>query len=232
MMYKNETLKKFVAKAREQMFDAMKDPEKLHVRFSYGNRKIGRCLNISLLPILTCSNCHECKHYCYDIKADLLYTNAMNARVINTAIARSDMDRYFAEISQKMDRRRVNKFMRFHVAGDILNMAYFEKMVEIARKHADFTIWTYTKNYRVVNEWIDANGCLPKNLVVMFSKWDGMPMENPHNQPVFYCKLASGNKDTTEQEFAKMFKCPGNCDICKENHCGCIAGQTTYADEH
>ena len=76
------------------------------------------------------------------------------------------------------------------------------------------------------------NPAIPDNLHIMFSKWDGLPMSNPYKFPVFACRLKNGNVDTSDDWFAKTFKCPGNCDICKEKKCGCIGGRDTYADEH
>lgn len=82
--------------------------------------------------------------------------------------------------------------------------------------------------YHIVNTWCDANGrdAVPANLKIMFSEWRGMPMVNPYNFP----------------EFRVVFKadavkpvghyCPGNCDVCKAAGRGCVAGETTYCNEH
>lgn len=200
---------------------------------SKGNRKIGRVMNVSLPPVLACSNCSECKHFCYDIKACLQYPDTViNARMRNYVILMNDRERYFREIDNAMTRRRKNKFFRWHVAGDIIDADYFAHMVEIARRHPDFVCWTYTKVYHIVNEWIHDNGPLPENLHVMFSEWDGMEMDNPYNMPVFTCKLKAGNKNHPVEYFNGLHKCPGNCDICKAAGRGCVVGETTYADEH
>ena len=79
---------------------------------STGNRKIGRVLNVSLPPVLTCANCSECKYLCYDIKACLQYANVVDARARNLAILRADRDEYFRRIDDKLSRRRTNKFFR------------------------------------------------------------------------------------------------------------------------
>ena len=86
--------------------------------------------------------------------------------------------------------------------------------------------------YSIVNEYIRDNGPLPSNFHVMFSEWDGLKMDNPYNMPVFTCKLKAGNKDRSAESFESMYKCPGNCDICKASGRGCIAGENTFADEH
>lgn len=205
---------------------------------SNGNRKIGKVMNVSLPPILTCANCKECKYFCYDIKACLQYPNTViNARVRNLVILQHDINDYFSRIRTKLSRRRTNKYFRWHVAGDIVNQAYFENMVSIAKDFPEFVFWTYTKNYGVVNAYVAANGnskekAIPTNFHIMFSEWDGMSLINPYGFPIFTCKLKAGNKNHKPEFFNSLYKCPGNCDLCKAAKLGCIGGMDTYADEH
>ena len=207
-MYSNESIKKMC--------------------ISSGNRKIGRVMNVSLPPVLTCANCKECMHICYDIKACLQYPQTViNARMRNYILLLKDRDEYFRRVDEKMRRRRTNKFFRWHVAGDIIDLDYFVRMVENARNHPDFTIWTYTKNYSVVNEYCDIYGVesIPSNLHIMFSEWRGLPMINPYHFPEFRVVFK-------DEEKPSGFYCPGNCDICKACKRGCIGGETTYCNEH
>ena len=233
-MYTNESIKKMIRLMKEtKAILDKKNIDDVKMCISKGNRKIGRVMNVSLPPVMACSNCSECKHYCYDIKACLQHPNTViDARMRNYVVMLKNRKRYFEEIDKAMSRRRTNKFFRWHVAGDIIDADYFDNMVQIARRHPDFVCWTYTKVYHIVNEWIAANGPLPENLHIMFSEWDGMPMDNPYNIPIFTCKLKAGNKNRSEESFYSMHKCPGNCDICKATGRGCIAGENTYADEH
>ncbi len=236
-MYKPETIKKVIDNAvkltamyREKGLGAVK------ISISKGNRKIGRVLNVSLMPVMTCGNCKHCKEICYDIKACIQYKNVIDARVRNTILARHDRERYFAEIRKACKHRKKNLFFRWHVAGEILDAEYFEEMVHIAREFPKFRFWTYTKMYEIVNAWCDKNGKenLPSNLSIMFSEWkvqleDGsyivVPFPNPYNFPVFAVRFKG-------EEAPKMHKCPGNCDICKETGRGCPYGESSYADEH
>ena len=194
---------------------------------SEGNSKIGRVLNVSLMPVMTCGNCKECMFYCYDIKACAQYPqNVIDARMRNTVLMQRDRDEYFARIDAKLIKRRKNKFFRWHVAGDIVDYNYFDRMVEMAIAHPDFTFWTYTKMYHIVNQWLDNNGVLPSNLHVMFSEWRGMPMDNPHGMPEFRVVFKSDIEKPTG------YYCPGNCDVCKATKRGCLVGETTYCNEH
>ena len=233
-MYSKATLDKYVNSVISYHRDHS-DTEIMEkgVCISKGNRKIGRVMNVSTLPLFDCGNCSHCSKYCYDIKAAIFHSNSvLPARIRNSALVELDRDRYFSEIDAACTRRRVNKFFRWHVAGDIKDADYFERMIDIARKHPDFVFWTYTKMFHIVNAWISENGPIPENMHIMFSLWDGMKTPNPYNMPVFACRLKDGNKDITDQEFQSMYKCPGNCDICKAAGRGCVAGESAYADEH
>lgn len=235
-MYKDST----IASAIRQMHQERKRLEiqdVAHVKMciSSGNRKIGRVMNVSLPPIMTCHNCHECKYYCYDIKACIQYPNTViNARMRNLVILEKDAAAYFNRIREKIRRRRKNLYFRWHVSGDIPNMAYFLEMVSIAREFPKMTFWTYTKYYDLVNEYCRNYGkdSIPENFTIMFSEWDGMPLDNPFGFPVFSCKLKDGNKNHKPEYFDSLYKCPGNCDMCKDNKLGCIGGMDTYCDEH
>jgi len=185
------------------------------------------------MPIITCGNCRECKYFCYDVKACLQYPDTViDARMRNTVILERNRDEYFSRIEKAISRRRKNKFFRWHVAGDIVDIDYLIRMIEIAKRHPEFTFWTYTKMYWIVNTYCDKCGkeSIPENLHIMFSKWDGLKMNNPYRFPVFAVKMKNGNIDYIP--FNEYFKCPGNCDICKESNRGCVAGENTYNDEH
>lgn len=229
-MYTNESINKAMTLARARAAELSEVPvNDIPLCISQGNRKIGRVMNVSLMPVMTCGNCKECKYLCYDIKACLQYPNTViDARMRNTVIMRRDRNEYFRRIDAACSRRRKNKFFRWHVAGDIVDIDYFDNMVQIARNHPDFIFWTYTKMYHIVNAWCDANGrdAVPVNLKIMFSEWRGMPMVNPYNFPEFRVVFKSDAVKPVGHY------CPGNCDVCKAAGRGCVAGETTYCNEH
>ena len=235
MPFAKESIKKVVTVMNEKKEVYSDIPaEKIKMCISNGNRKIGRVMNVSLPPIITCANCKECKYLCYDIKACLQYPETViDARVRNYSILIKNRDEFFSRIDKKMKSRRKNKYFRWHVAGDIVDIDYFNRMIEIAKAHPDFTIWTYTKNYTVVNEWVKAHGgnknAIPKNFSIMFSEWRGMEMINPYNFPEFRVVFKN---DKDKPDPTKNHYCPGNCDICKKSGRGCVAHETTYCNEH
>ena len=228
MHYKIETIRALMARMRAllAMYLTMRAAD-IRMCISAGNRKIGRVMNVSLPPIVSCANCSGCAGICYDIKACLQYASCMDARIRNYAILKLDRDDYFSRIDAAMNRRRTNKYFRWHVAGDIVDIDYFSRMVENARRHPDFVIWTYTKNYKVVNQYVAEHGrdAIPANLSIMFSEWRGMPMDNPYGFPVFSVVFK-------DEEKPRGFYCPGNCDICKASGRGCVVGESVYCMEH
>ena len=141
-MYSKESLQKvlkLMADAEKMLRDIPANDIKLCI--SAGNRKIGRVMNVSLPPIKSRPNCSKCKWLCYDVKACLQYPNTViDARMRNYVILKKDRDAYFARIDAAMNRRRLNKYFRWHVAGEIVDIDYFDRMIKNAIDHPDFTI--------------------------------------------------------------------------------------------
>lgn len=221
--------KKAVELIRAYVADYMSAPlDSLHVSITKGNRKIGRVLNVSLPPVITCCNCSGCLKLCYDIKAVLQYPEVRKARARNYVILMRDRQKYFDEIIETIKRRQKNKYFRWHVSGDIVDVDYFNNMVKIARMFPKFRFWTYTKAYVYVNKWCDINGKenIPDNLTIMFSEWKGMPINNPYRFPEFRVWFHD------EKKPARVHWCPGNCELCLNSKTGCPYGQTTYCEEH
>lgn len=232
--YTDET----IAKVRGMLADAIAEYRGLiragqhfNICISKGNRKIGRVMNVSIAPLLTCKNCKGCQHFCYDIKAVLLYGNVLQARAKNTALLWENRDEYFRQIEDAISRRRLHKFFRWHVAGEIPDIDYLNRMIEIARRHPDFTLWTYTKMYGIVNNWCKQHGkeSIPANMHIMFSEWRGMPIINPYGFPEFRVVFPD---DVTKPDPRKVHYCPGSCDVCIKAGRGCVAGETTYCFLH
>lgn len=230
-MYTREAIEKAVKGLQTEIasFDKeWKEGAKIDVVISSGNNKIGHTLNVSLPPVLTCGNCSGCMHYCYDIKACLQYTNVRKARAKNLVVLKNDFRKYFDDIEKALNKRRKNKFFRWHVSGDIPSIEYFREMVRIAIMHEDFRFWTYTKRYDIVNEYIRKYGreAIPENLSVMFSEWQGMPMYNPYGFPEFRVVMKGQEKPTGVKW------CCGNCNACIKACSHCVKGETVYCMEH
>ncbi len=229
MKHSVQSIKKALDNLREAMdeYRALSFVD-LRLHISKGNRKIGMVHNFSMAPGITCANCSGCLAYCYDIKAVLQYKNVVKARAENTVLMQLYRGATFDAIDKYISAQKAHKYFRWHVSGDILDVDYFDSMVRIARNHPDWIFWTYTKNYRAVNAWLDANtkDALPANLSVMFSVWNGMPCPNPHDMPTFTC-IQEGMTPAPD-----LWKCPGNCDACLRSGHGCPFRESSYVHEH
>ena len=73
-MYSKETIKK-VAFNYHSYMELIKSGLIIpRVHISKGNRKIGRVLNVSTVPIMDCKNCKECKNICYAVNSYIMHT--------------------------------------------------------------------------------------------------------------------------------------------------------------
>lgn len=230
--YSAETLRKFKKECDSLIEYYMTEPlENLTVCVSDGNKKIGYSKNVSTLPVYSCRHlCGKCVKWCYDIKACLQYKNVIHARVKNFVIFKRSREKFFADIAKELSRVRVHKYFRYHVGGEIIDIDELYRLVQLAKQFPNFVMWTYTKNYNVVNLYCDIYGkdSIPGNLSIMFSEWKGKEITNPYNFPVFYCKFP----DESPEKYKNIYHCPGNCDICKANGRGCLNGESSYADLH
>ena len=178
---------------------------------SAGNRKMGAIPSVSLPPIKTCHNCAHCSKECYAIKH--IYKRFPDARAsydYNLTLYNTNPGAFFDSVRRTAS---MSRYFRWHVSGDIVDEAYLDNMVQIAREEPGCRFLAFTKAYNLVNDYITENGPLPENLTIIFSKWFDLTVpENPHNLPTSQV-INSENDRTPDQLY-----CPGNCAAC------CMAG--------
>lgn len=196
---------------RENISTSLEDS---HVYISAGNRKTGFAVpSVSLIPVADCGNCSSCSRLCYDLRNDM-YNGVMSTRAKNSAIAHQDRRRYFMEISGAC---KAFRFFRWHVGGDILDMAYFLGMVSVAVDNPHCTFLAFTKMYDIINAFIAEGGVIPANLQIIFSAWPGANMANPYNMPVSSPLFADGSCAAP----GGAISCPGDCSACAVMGSGC-----------
>ena len=182
------------------------------ISISYGNRKMGDIPSVSLPPIQTCAYGCKCAKKCYAAKLCRLYPNVRNAYQRNLEILLNDDMSYWWQVNQAV---KMSRYFRFHVSGDIVDKHYFNWVVVTAEQNANTTILAFTKQYDIVNGYLDLVGYLPENLKIIFSEWPGMPMENPYNMPVAHV-IFKGETPSDEWKI-----CGGNCTECACRGVGC-----------
>lgn len=184
------------------------------VSISEGNTKMGTIRSVSLPAYTTCRHDCECNKLCYARKGRFLFDNVRSSFERNLKILNENPDKYWSEVN---DALLVNRYFRFHVSGDIPNMDYLKRMVEAAKKNPETQILCFTKRYEMVNSFIDKNGDIPENLHLLFSKWRGLDMPNPHKMPEVHVFFSDGT--TTASHEAKP--CGGHCINCVKAGTGC-----------
>lgn len=183
--------------------------EKVHI--SMGNSKMGMVPSFSVLPLITCSNCSECSKHCYACAGNYNYNSNVLGLAENTALMMHDLGRVEKEIETFLNSKTVIfKYFRYNVAGDIFSIEYLDMIIRIAKNNPWTTFLAFTKNYDLLNDYLEANE-LPENVTIVFSKWGNTEIPNKHNLPVAIVKL---NEDTAIPETA--FHCSGDCANCLE----------------
>jgi hypothetical protein len=106
-------------------------------------------------------------------------------------------------------RSRQPDIFRWHVGGDIPDADYFQLMVNIARLIPETKFLAFTKQYKIVNKYLDHAKKLPDNLTIVFSSWLLLEMKNRHNLPVAW--LDDGHDKRIPDD---AIECAGNCETC------------------
>ena len=183
------------------------------VSISKGNSKMGEISSVSLPALVTCRPNAPCFKECYAKKLEVLRRNVRNAYQNNWEIYKTNPDEYWKAVTNEI---ALSRFFRFHVSGDIQDYGYFVQMIKIANKYPHCEILCFTKQFEIVNDVLN-NVVLPSNLHLIFSGWEGLEMDNPHNLPEAHVIYKNGK--TTARPDAKM--CEGNCATRARSNGGC-----------
>ena len=120
---------------------------------------------------------------------------------------------YFAEIKHAINNGLVSyAYFRWHAAGDFVDRAYFEGVVQVAEELPNTSFLAFTKKFEIVNEFIHNGGTLPKNLHIVFSAWgDEFKIENPYSFPVAYVRFKNSENKSVP---CHAEECSGDCTNC------------------
>ena len=210
---------------------------------------MGNINSVSLPSIKTCRQC-GCHSKCYANRIEKLRPSVKKAYQSNLDLLNRDSTTYWREVEASI---MTSRFFRFHVSGDIPDMDYFIKMVEIAERNPHCEILCFTKKYEIVNDyinnkyldsifgttihpqfcnmWMIAKRFIPDNLHIIFSAWIGLEMFNPFSLPEAHVRFKDGS--TTARE--DVIECSGNCSECAITNAGCWVlkqGEQVIFNEH
>lgn len=187
------------------------------VTISRGNRKMGAIPSVSLPPVTTCAAGCPCAAKCYAVKMCRIYKNVKASYENNLDALNTDWDEYWCQVREAV---AASKNFRFHVSGDIPNAGYFKEMVTTAKQNPGCEILVFTKQYDIVNHYIDVFGALPGNLHIIFSLWNpawNVHVKNPHDMPM--SAVIFKNSVWGAEHYERI--CPGNCFECACKGTGC-----------
>ena len=182
------------------------------VSISKGNSKMGAIPSVSLPACITCNPGAPCFKLCYAAKITRLYKTVKTAYENNLTILKENPAEYWQQVKNGA---KMARYFRYHVSGDIPNLEYFNNMVVLAQELPHTSFLAFTKQYNIVNEYLNAGGVIPSNLKVIFSNWGAWKTENPHGLPE--CEIIlKGNEPAPEWKI-----CGGNCTECACRGIGC-----------
>jgi len=200
----------------------------MEISISNGNSKMGKIPSVSLPAGQTCRPDAPCFAKCYARKIERLRPTVANAYERNLLVLRTDPDTYWREVEAAI---MLNRFFRFHVSGDIPDAPYLEHMTEVARRNPHCQILCFTKEYNLVNDYLQTGNLIPDNLHIIFSGWIGLPMSNPFLLPEAHVRY----RDGTTTARADAHDCGGNCTACAITDDGCWVlkrGEQVVFNEH
>lgn len=196
------------------------------VSISKGNSKMGAIPSVSLPACVTCNPDAPCFKLCYALKISRLYKQVNAAYKRNLDILNADPGAYWLQVKAAA---MVTRYFRYHVSGDIPNAEYFAEMVKLAHELPNTNFLAFTKQYQIVNEFINNGGAIPSNLKILFSNWGAWKCDNPHALPV--CEIIlKGSQPAPDWKI-----CGGNCTACACAGIGCWelkSGETIAIYQH
>lgn len=182
------------------------------ISISPGNIKMGAIPSVSLPACVTCNPAAPCFRECYAARLERRYKQCKAAYQNNLDILNNNPAIYWQQVKAAA---MVTRFFRYHVSGDIPNADYLNNMISLSRELPGTRFLAFTKQYNIVNDYLNGGGIIPDNMKIIFSNWGTWKTENPHNLPV--CEIIfKGEKPVDDWKI-----CGGNCTACACAGIGC-----------
>ena len=199
----------------------------MKVHISTTNSNLGDIHSINLPPVVTCRHDAPCFAECYARKGNWIFDNVKMSLARNLEAYKEDPKYYFDYVALHT---RLDRFFRWHSAGDIVDDAYFVGMCKVARKNPGTRYLAFTKKFDIVNAYLDNGHRIPKNLTVVFSGWDSLfKVNNPHNLPTTWVWFKDSTRNGAIPEGS--MPCKGYCENCLA--CWQLRhGQSVVFDQH
>lgn len=196
------------------------------ISISRGNSKMGAIPSVSLPACVTCNPNAPCFKKCYAAKLERIYKNTRNAYARNLDILQTEPAHYWLQVKAAA---MCTRYFRYHVSGDIPNGHYLKMMIKTAQELPNTVFLAFTKQFPIVNDYLNDGGTIPENLKIIFSNWGAWKCENPHGLPTSEV-IFKGSEPAQDWKI-----CGGNCAECACRGVGCWElknGETIAFYEH
>ena len=169
--------------------------------------KMGQVPSVSLVPGVGCPSHRACSKSCYAKR--LVYSRPTLRRAwgANAWLALHHRDKYFSDIFHLVS-VLTPRFFRWHVAGDILDQDYLNRMIELVNRTQHTQHLAFTKRHE-----LDFRN-LPSRLTVVFSMWNGTGDPEAARRQGLACAWVRNRKDPDPRIPPDAIDCPGGCDEC------------------
>ena len=119
---------------------------------------------------ITCPNADACAHLCYARVNSFTFSNVKAAHLRKLELVLNNPAQWEADMIDELTAKRYRSAkVRIHDAGDFFADWYFAAWVRIAQARRSVFFYAYTKEVKMVKDWIATNGPLPDNFVVIYS---------------------------------------------------------------
>lgn len=198
---------------------------KTFVNVTNGNGKLGQAIASINLCRKSCNPNAPCfKCGCYGNTGRWLFPNVQASLQQNFDAYQNNPKLYFDTVATLTN---LNKFVRWHSVGDIVDGNYLAGMCQVARKNKTTKYLCFTKKFDIVNNFLASGKKIPKNLSIVFSAWGDFIPQNPYNLPIAWVQ-GVGNDKAIPQD---AIPCGGKCSSCQA--CWQLkSGQNIYFKKH
>ena len=197
------------------------------ITVSPGNKKMEWISSVSQPAHITCPKDVPCWFDCYADRYCRFRKSTSEAYMKNYEIYKADPDSFFKQLDVAIC---TNRWFRLHVSGDFPDAYYFARCVEVVKNNPRCTVLAFTKQFRIVNDFISKGGVIPDNFKVILSAWGEWRPENPYDLPV--AEVIFKGADSVPDHW-KI--CGGNCTECACRGVGCWElkkGETIAFHQH
>ena len=166
-----------------------------HIHISTNISKLGTGIPALNLPAgITCRANAPCRTKCYACKGRFCFNSVKESCMRNFRIWQNNPIRFEKEVSGLA---RFAQYFRWHSSGDIVNAEYLQMMVRVAEECSTTKFLAFTKQYEIVNAYLNAGNLLLDNLSIVDSERGHFIHEHPKTLTMAYDRITNEQLEFT-----------------------------------